>query len=314
MNFKEVLEILKSAKNIAIVTHETPDGDAIGSSTAMYLALKQLNIKSDLIIKEYAKVFDLVKVLEESIQKPRDVIYDVVIVLDSATINRINEKDILTNAKTIINIDHHVSNNNYGTYNLVEGKNPACCQLMYDVIKQLGAIITKEIAESLLVGIITDTSGFRNNSTNKETFIYVANLLDLGVDLSSIYRKVLTTTTKSQFELRKTAENRLEFFEDNKIAFTYLTKKDLENASASLGDHEGIVDIGRSIEGVEVSIFMYERNNGYKISLRSNHYVNVSEIGILFNGGGHIFAAGFDSELPLSELKEKLIKEISKRL
>jgi len=280
----------------------------------MYLALKQLNIKADLIIKEYAKVFGIVKVLEESIKEPRDVNYDVVIILDSATVDRVNEKDILNNAKTIINIDHHVSNNNYGTYNLVEGKTAACCQVLFKVFKELGVTITKEIAESLLVGIITDTSGFRNNSTSKETFLYVANLLDLGVDLSSIYKKVLTTNTMAQFKLRKIAENRLEFFENNKIAFTYLTKADFATTNAELGDHEGIVDIGRSIEGVEVSIFIYERNNGYKVSLRSNHYVNVSEVGILFNGGGHIFAAGFDSELSLLELKEKLIEEIVKRL
>ena len=114
--------------------------------------------------------------------------------------------------------------------------------------------------------------------------------------------------------MKKIANNRLEFFENGKIAFTYITEEDKKKVNAKIGDHEGIVDIGRSIDGVEVSIFLHEKDGIYKVSLRSNSYVNVSDIGIIFNGGGHINAAGFSSNLPLLELKIKLIEEITKRL
>ncbi len=314
MQYKEVYDIIHKSNNIAIVTHESPDGDAIGSSTAMYLALKKINKQSDLIIKEYSSVFNVINVLNESIREPRNINYDLVIVMDSAKIERVNEEDIIKNAKNIINIDHHISNNLFGTYNIVEGGSPACCQVLIKVLKDLGIDIDKEIATSLLVGIITDTNGFRNQSTNKETFVEVANILDLDVNLSDIYRKVLSTNTLAQFELKKIANNRLEFFEGGKIAFTYITEEDKEKVNAKIGDHEGIVDIGRSIDGVEVSIFLHEKDGMYKVSLRSNSYVNVSEIGAIFNGGGHINAAGFASNLPLLELKNKLIEEITKRL
>ena len=314
MQYKEVLNVINNANDIAIVTHESPDGDAIGSSTAMYLALKKLNKKSDLIIKEYSSVFNVVDILSESIKEPRNINYDLVIVVDSANMERVNEIEIIKNAKEVINIDHHISNNLFGNYNIVEGNSPACCQVLIKVFKDFGLTIDKEIATSLLVGIITDTNGFRNQSTNKETFVEVANILDLDVNLSDIYRKVLSTNSLAQFKLKKIADNRLEFFENGKIAFTYITEEDKRNVDAKIGDHEGIVDIGRSIEGVEVSIFLHEKDGMYKVSLRSNYYVNVSEICLKFNGGGHFYAAAFESDLPLLELKNKLIEEISKRL
>ena len=314
MQYKEVLNVINKANSIAIVTHESPDGDAIGSATAVYLALKQLNIKSDLIIKEYSNVFNFIDVLTESVRQPQNIIYDLVIVLDSSNPERLNEIDIVKKAKVVINIDHHISNNLFGTYNIVEGNCPACCQLLVNVFKDLEINIDKEIATSLLVGIITDTNGFRNQSTNKETFMEVADIFDLDVNLSEIYRKVLTTNTLSQFELKKIANNRLELLGNGKIAFTYITEEDKKRVNAQIGDHEGIVDIGRSIEGIEVSVFFHEKDGIYKVSLRSNSYVNVSEIGSMFNGGGHFYASGFVSNLPLLELKNKLIEEITKRL
>lgn len=314
MQHKEVIDIIKNSTNIAIVTHESPDGDAIGSSTAMYLILKKLNKEADLIIKEYSNVFNVVNVLSKSIREPRNINYDLVIVVDSAKIERVNEADIIKKAKNVINIDHHISNNLFGTYNIVEGGSPACCQVLINLFKDLGITIDKEIATSLLVGIITDTNGFRNQSTNKETLIDVANMLDLGVNLSEIYMKVLSTNTLSQFELKKIADNRLEFFENGKIAFTYITEEDKRRVNAQIGDHEGIVDVGRCIEGVEVSIFLHEKDGMYKVSLRSNSYVNVSEIGLMFNGGGHFYASGFVSDLDLLDLKNKLIEEVAKRL
>ena len=118
MQYKEVYDIIHKSNNIAIVTHESPDGDAIGSSTAMYLALKKINKQSDLIIKEYSSVFNVINVLSESIREPKNVDYDLVIVVDSAKVERVNEENIVKTAKNIINIDHHISNNLFGTYNV----------------------------------------------------------------------------------------------------------------------------------------------------------------------------------------------------
>ena len=147
-----------------------------------------------------------------------------------------------------------------------------------------------------------------------ETFEFAAELLNKGVNVSDIYKRVLQTLSKPSFELRRRAMNRIEFFEDGKITFTYITKKDEQEAGTEDNDHDGIVEIGRDIEGVEVSILLREKEDGYKISLRSNEYVNVSDICLMFSGGGHVRAAGGSINLPFDQAKEKIIEECKKHL
>ena len=120
--------------------------------------------------------------------------------------------------------------------------------------------------------------------------------------------------TRNKFEAQKLAMDRMEFFADGKISFTYINKQDTQNLELKHGDHEGIVEIGRNIKDVEVSIFLHEEEKGYKISLRSNDYVNVAEVCMLFGGGGHIRAAGANTTMALEEAKNALIREIEKRL
>lgn len=202
------------------------------------------------------------------------------------------------NAKTKISIDHHGTNTMYADLNFVNPDSPACAQILIVILNYFNIEITKEIGTCILAGIITDTGGFKYSGVTAETFEFVAWLLNKGVNVSSVYRKVLQTRTKSNFELNRIASDRLEFFENGKIAFTYITKADEDLVNSETGDHEGIVDIGRDIEGVEVSIFIREvPDKGLKISLRSNEYVNVSDVALLFGGGGHPRAAGCNMRL-----------------
>ncbi len=147
-----------------------------------------------------------------------------------------------------------------------------------------------------------------------ETFEIAARALNQGINLSKVYKDSLLTVTKGRFEAQKVAMDRMEFFADGRISFTYITKEDMENLNLKDGDHEGIVEIGRNIQNVEVSIFLREEEKGYKISLRSNEYVNTAEICMLFGGGGHIRAAGANTTMCLEEAKHSLVKAIEKRL
>lgn len=202
----------------------------------------------------------------------------------------------------------------FADYNFVNPTAPACCQILITVLKFLGIEITKDIGTCLLTGIITDTGGFKYQSVEAETFEFAAELLSKGVKVSDIYRKVLQTIPKEKFELRKIAMNRIEILENGKIAFTYITRDDERKTNSE--DHDGIVEIGRDIEGVEVSVFLREtEENTYKISLRSNDYVNVSDICLLFGGGGHMRAAGgIISGGSFEKAKEKIISECKKHL
>ena len=308
MTLDNIASAIEKAKDIVILTHENPDGDAIGSSLALYLGLKQLNKKVDVIIPEYPEMFDFLPEVNEIKREGKEGNYDLAIALDCGDARRVVGYDeYFDNANTKVQIDHHRINSMFADYNFVNPLAPATSQILIVVLETLGIEITKEIGTCLLTGIITDTGGFKYQDVTAETFEFTGGLLRRGVHVSNIYKKVMQVISKSSFELRKKAMNRLEFLADGKVTFTYITKEDQEETKSSMNDHDGIVEIGRDIEGVEVSIFLREHEEGYKISLRSNEYVNVADICVLFGGGGHTRAAGGDVQGSLEHAKEKIV-------
>lgn len=306
-----ILEEINKAETIVILTHENPDGDAIGSGLALYNALKNMGKNPDIIIPEYPRVFEFLPNANEIKKESSIEKYDLAISVDCATIKMLNGfANYFENAKVRVSIDHHSTNTMFGDLNYVSPEAPACAQILIVVLEYFKVEVTKEIGTCILTGIITDTGGFKYSSVTAETFEFVAGLLNKGINVSKIYKKVLQTKTRANFELSKRAMDRLEFFEDGKIAFTYITLQDQENVNAENGDHEGIVEIGRDVEGVEVSIFVRETDTGCKISMRSNEYVNVSDVCILLGGGGHIHAAGCSLQCSIEQAKEKLLRQV----
>lgn len=311
MTLDNILEEIKKAQTIVILTHENPDGDAIGSSLAMYMALKQMGKNPDLIIPELPRVYNFMPCVEQIKKEGNIESYDLAIALDSATIKMLNGwSNYFETAKVNIAIDHHSSNTMYADYNFVNPDSPACAQVLINIIEYFGVEIDKEIGTCILTGIITDTGGFQYQSTTPETFEFASKLLKKGVNVSDIYKRVMNTKTRANFELRRRAIERMELLEEGKIAFTYITKKDEEEVNAESGDHEGIVEEGRAIEGVEVSIFIRETNKGFRASLRSNNYVNVSDVCLMFGGGGHLHAAGCTISQSLEKVKEKIVNQV----
>lgn len=310
-----IIKIINKSNKIGIFTHISPDGDAVGSSMALYLGLLQLSKEADVIVDEYSKCFNFLSDIDKIKRNSNDV-YDLAIVLDCAAYNRLYDKDNCFNkAKLSVAIDHHASNTYFAKYNYVEEMSPATCKTIIKVLKRLNINITKEIGEYLMTGIITDSGGFRYKTTDDETFEFAAKMLDLGVDISDIYYRTFDVKTKQQFLLATTASSRIKFYNKNLIALTYITKADLKKVGANVGDHEGIVNIGRNIEGVEVSIFLREEEKDhYKVSFRSNDYIDVSEIATTFGGGGHAKAAGCEIFLPLDKAIKGLLKEVGKYL
>ena len=314
MTLDEILKELKEAEKIVVLTHESPDGDAIGSSLAMKLMLKELGKEADIIIPEYSRMFQFLPGSEEiktdsEIQK-----YDLAISLDCANLKRLAQNEYFEKAKKTIVIDHHGSNNMYGDLNYVNPVSPACCEILLGMTEYFGIKISKEIGTCIMTGIITDTGGFRHAGITPDTFEYTAELIRLGVDVPDIYKKTMRTKTKANFELTKRVIDRMELLEEGKVSFTYINTQDEIETGAEPGDHEGLVDIGKNIEGVKVSIFIRqkEQEDVYKVSLRSEDGINVSDICFVFGGGGHARAAGALIQGNVEQVKEKLMKEIKK--
>lgn len=317
MTLDNIIENIKQAETIVILTHEAPDGDAIGSTLAMKVALKQLGKEADVVIREFPKVFDFLPGRNEVKPDTNIEKYDLAISLDCADLKRLDGNEYFEKAKQTIVIDHHGSNKMYGDFNFVNPVAPACCQILIGMFEYFNIKIDKELGTCILTGIITDTGGFRYSGVTPETFEFTADLLTRGVNVSDIYKRVLETKTKANFDLMRRTIDRMEFLEDGKITFSYITNQDLKEVNASVGDHEGLVEIGRDIEGVEVSIFIRQKEddeNTYKISMRSNDYVNVSDICFKFGGGGHEKAAGATMQGNIEQVKQRIINEVKKVL
>ena len=308
---KKVINEIINNDNFVVLAHVNPDGDAIGSSIALYLYLKGIGKNVDVVIPNMPKKYCYLEGYND-ILSSSDKVYDVGIILDTATYERINF-DKLDNIKRLVVVDHHVSNTLYGDVNYIEGDAPSCGNILYKILEGMSANIDKGIGEALYSAIVSDTGGFRNNTVNSETFLIASKLSNI-VDVSYIYRKVIGTITDSQFELRKKAINNLEFYFDKKVAYTYITKDELECTLATKDECSGLVNIARDIDGVEISIFARIIDNEVKISLRSN-YVDVNLIANKFGGGGHKCAAGITLlDVDSNDIKDKLLKEVEKSI
>ncbi len=317
MTLDEILEEIKKAETIVVLSHESPDGDAVSSSLSVMHAIEQLGKKVDIIIPEYPKDFKFLPGTEKILINGKEENYDLAISVDCTDIKRLaGGKEYFEPAKRTIQIDHHSVNAMFADLNYVDPVAPACCQVLIGMFEYYGINITKEIATCILTGLVTDTGGFQWGGVSPETFEFAAELVRKGAKLKEICRIALRNKSKAHCELEKTIYNRLEFLEDGKIGFAYLDLEDYERTNAEIGDDEGLVEMIRDIEGVEVAVLLKEKEgaNGYKASLRSHEVINVSDICMLLGGGGHRGAAGCFVSGNLEQAKTKIINAVKQGL
>lgn len=315
MILEAIKEALDNARSVVIFAHENPDGDAVGSALAFYKFVKDLGKDVDVIIPNFPKIYQYLPWIDEIKTEVSREKYDVAVALDCGDIKRLDDPaETFNKSEMRINIDHHTSNGMFGDLNYVDPIAPAVSQIVTKMFQYYNYDMDIDVGTCLITGIITDTGGFQYESVTSETFMIASEFLESGVNIAKVYKKAMNTISMEKFEARKLAQDRLEFIENGQIAYTYMTKEDMERLHIVPADLEGIVENGRDIEGVEISIFIYETDKGFKGSLRSNEYVNVADICLLFNGGGHIRAAGCTMQYPLEECKEKLISEAKKFL
>ena len=313
MTLDDILIELKNAKTIVVLTHESPDGDAISSSLSVYHALQQYGKNVDVVIPEHAKDFDFLPGADKILNTGKEEAYDLAISVDCTDLKRLaGGKEYFETAKKTVEIDHHSVNAMFADYNYVDPVSPSCCQVLIGMFEYYGVEITKEIANCILTGMITDTGGFQWGGVTPETFEFAAELIRKGAKIKEICRKALRNKTKAHCKLERLVYDRLEFYEDDKIAISYITIEDNQNTGAKLGDEEGLTEMLRDIEGVEVAVLLKEKEgkNGYKASLRSHETINVSEICLLLGGGGHPGAAGCFIPGTLEQAKTKILDAI----
>ena len=288
--------IIKSAKKILLLTHMNPDGDTLGSMCALYkMIYNRFKKKADMNVVSNIpynyKFLPNIGLAQRYFDK--SLVYDLVITLDVAAIDRVMDSKIFFDkAKCTINIDHHKTNPKFGDYQIIEPNASSCGEVLFNYFKANNWELDKEIAISLYTAIMTDTGNFRFENTSSNTLRAAADLIDVGVNPNSIYKQCYETKTKNFVLFQNYCVNKAVFSDDSKIAYTTVYKKDLEKFSAGDDYTDGIAETLRAIETTQVSFVLKEVEAKLtKISMRSKK-TDVAAICSKFGGGGHTFAAG----------------------
>lgn len=311
---QSIADYLKNGESVVVLPHINADGDALGASLALALALKALGRQADVLIEEdVPSTLDFLPGLDLIVKNPRDS-YEVAINIDNGDISRLgNRQKFYQDAKIRLSIDHHATNHVDADFSYIDDKASATGEIIYDLLNEyLGVPLTEDIALCLYTALITDTGGFRFTNTTARTLEIAANLLKTGIDFSKAIKKVFDMISYAKLYLMKQTMNSLRLLLNGTLAISHLRYEDLSRFNAKSDDSEGLVNIGRNLEGVEVSLFLREEKPGnFKGSLRSNEYVDVSRVAEKFGGGGHKRAAGFSMDGEIEAITKTLIDEIN---
>ena len=316
-------ELLQSSKNVVITCHKGPDGDAIGSSLALYLYLKKHHKNVSVIVpddfpyflkwlpkSEDILCYDTKKEDSDKLINDADLIFS----LDYNSLSRTGDMStiLMSSEAKFIMIDHHQQPDEYAEVTYSDTTICSTCQMVYHFIEALGdlQLIDESIANCIYTGIMTDTGSFRFRSTTSTTHRVIANLIDIGIDNAKIHQNVYDSNSYNRLQLLGKSLTNLKVIPELNAAYISLSAAELEEYNAQKGDTEGVVNYALSLQGIKLAaIFKEDLNSGLvKISFRSKGDFSVNEFARAhFNGGGHTNAAGAASNLPLKDTLDKFI-------
>lgn len=321
----QIISKIKASQHLLVASHSDPDGDAVSSVLALGLALNKLDKKVTLYnaspIPAVYRFLPSVEHISDRIKKAKT--YDVALILDCGDLSRVgNAEETLRQIPVIINIDHHISNTEFGDIQLVDANACATAEIVYRLIKALDAPMDKAIATSIYTGILTDTGSFRFSNTNQAAFAISQEMAQLGVEPYRVAQHVFGTYSLERIKLLNLALDSLEISENGKLSVMTVTNAMFDFTKTQPEDVDGMINYGRRIQDVKVAALIQEQKNGKKrsnglrrfhVSLRSDGSVDVAAMAGAFGGGGHASAAGFQVETTLSKLKAD-IKTLAKNL
>ena len=306
-----VLAEIRAGERFVLVSHEHPDGDALGSLVAMQAALRALGKDSVIVIpaldfplpQEY-RFFVLDGLCTDA---PEDLDGRTAIFLDCGYIERI-QCAALRDVEPLVNIDHHHDNTRFGTVNHVVEEASCTAELVWDLLPGLGVDLTPQIAEALYIGLVTDTGRFSYENTTPRAHQMAAELIAAGVDVAAAYRQIYEGVPLEKLELLARALASIVRYDDGRVTVAMLTTADFADTGADASQAEGIIDQIRTVAGTKVAVLVREtdskdRRGVRRVSLRATgDEVDVSAIARAFGGGGHRRAAAFSSDLDPAEL------------
>jgi len=308
--FEEIIAGIEKSQTVLILTHVIADGDTLGSSSALCRAIENLGktchiftgekLQANLRFLEYgAFKTDKAELLDR---------YDMVIAVDCSDTGRFeNRMELFERADITANIDHHKTNTYYADLNHVEADAAAAGEIMFRLIKTAGWNIDSGIAEALYTAIVTDTGQFQYSSTTAETHRIAAELLEAGIDLNEISVCIYQSDRKNKYILQGLILQTLEFSENDRFAMAYADQSMYDSTDSEIGDSDGVVELIRNIDTVEVACFVKEVAPGMmKVGFRAKRDIDVAAICAQFGGGGHSKAAGCSIRGDIQDVRDAI--------
>ena len=301
-----IRERLQAAQNILLVSHIRPDGDAIGSLLAFGLALQETGKKVQMVLADGVPSSFRHLPGSGQVRKSAQGAFDLIIAVDCAELKRVG-KVLDGYGKPNINIDHHITNERFGDLNLIEPDAVATSSILFRHLPEWGYKITQSVAANLVTGIVTDTLGFRTTNTTPEALRQVAALMELGVDMTSLYYRGLVRRTFPAARYWGAGLSSLQCADG--IVWGTLTLADRKKSDYSGNDDADLINVISSIDDSNITMVFVEQTEGsVKISWRTqNPELDVSQIAVQFGGGGHPGAAGADVHGTLAEVQERVL-------
>ena len=301
-NVKKIFEIINKSSNILLLTHQKPDGDALGAVLSFADYFKSQNLKHTIFSStEVGESFSFLEGMDEivfDINILKKDIFDVVLILDSGDLYYTGvEKEVLgfTTKPIIINIDHHETNENFGDINYINSKASSTTQILFDLFKKNNIKITKNIANCFLTGILTDTHIFTNGGTTLESIDRASELLNYGASFSKIMTSITKNNTINSLRMWGEILSRMKKNEDYDLAIVVIKKDDFINYNLGSEAVDGLPNFLNNLSGVKASLVLKETENGkIKGSFRTTlPNLDISRIAKFLGGGGHRKSAGF---------------------
>lgn len=318
MTIKEIVDLISQSKKIGITFHTSPDGDSLGSSLALMQGLRKLGKQAYITAKDKApEVYSFLPYMEEvnNADNSPSGDSDLIIVLDCGNFERVSSSlNKSSKHYTLINIDHHMSNDFYADLNFVDTSSAAVGEIVYRMLNLLEVQIDKDIAQCLYTSIVSDTGGFKHSNTTTATHEIAGELIKTGFDFSELHRLLFQNKKFKRMKLHGKVIEDMYLLHNDSVAVMKLSKAMLEELGLESSDTSDVITLGVDVDTVEVALLIKEAEEGVKISLRSKSIVDVRKIAEQFGGGGHIRAAGLSINKSMDEAEKLIINAVEKEL
>lgn len=319
-DLQAVAEALRTHDRFLLVTHENPDGDALGSILAAKLALDQLGKDTVMFLAGSGSLpleYEFMDLSGLRRQLPEDAEQRVLFALDCANERRIGlDPDLLQRVPLSIDLDHHHDNNRFGTLNLIVPEASSTGEIVRDLLRELGVELTPRIAEALYIALVTDTGRFQYTNTTPKALRLAAELVEAGVDVHRVFQGIYESLDFAKLKLLARALERARVYEGGRLVVSHLVRSDFHDLGVGEEYAEGVIDYLRAVDGADMAATIREPpeppDAPRRISLRASHdELDVSSIARKAGGGGHRQAAGFSSTGTVEEIVEFIRREFA---